>query len=160
MDRNECDVAWCAGFFDGEGHVSYHRSYPYQGTGRVSAQLYANVPQNSDNIEVLEFFQSIIGFGKMHGPHKTKTATKHVVHYGVNDVEKLLIILKPYLKAKKTLDFQRALMGYWTHSPKPTAEDFARAVRRSKKKGCPDCGEKENWDTILCFKCGYSEINM
>jgi len=148
------DIAWCAGFFDGEGHVSYHRSYPNANTGRVSAQLYANVPQNTDNIEVLEFFKSVIGFGEIRGPYKTpKGNDRHIVHYGVNDVEKLLVILKPYLRSRKTADFQRALAGYWLHDPKPTAEDYARAAKWQKKKGCPECGAK--WEGMACAECGY-----
>jgi hypothetical protein len=129
----ETDIAWCAGFFDGEGHVSYHRGYPSSTSGRVSAQLYANVPQASDNIEVLKFFQSVIGFGKLKGPYKTTRKDVHKLLYGVNEVEKLFIILKPYLKSEKTLDFQRALLQYWTHDPTPTEADYARLARREAK---------------------------
>lgn len=136
IERKDTDVAWCAGFFDGEGHVSYHRGYPSDKTNNVSAQLYANVPQRSDNIEVLEEFQRIIGFGKLKGPYKVQNSefTKHVVMYGKNEVEPLFLILKPYLKARKTLDFQKALMGYWTHNSKATVEDNVRWLKWQSKK--------------------------
>jgi hypothetical protein len=133
MIRKETDVAWCAGFFDGEGHVSYHRSYPSI-TGNVSAQLYANVPQASDNIEVLEFFQSVIGFGKIKGPYKTTHKDKHVIHYGVTEVEPLFKILKPYLRKEKTLDFQVALMAYQAHDSTASIEDYARLIKKEQKK--------------------------
>lgn len=128
----DTELAWCAGFFDGEGHVSYHRGYPHIITGRVSAQLYAHVPQASDNIEVLVKFQLIIGFGKLKGPYKTKNKDKHQVQYGVKEVESLFLMLKPYLGSAKTKDFQVALMRYWTHDPNPSKEDWDRLW--SKKK--------------------------
>lgn len=132
----DTEIAWCAGFFDGEGHVSYHRGYPHMITGRVAAQLYANVPQASDNIEVLIEFQRIVGCGKLLGPYKmgSKGKTQHKIHFGVKEVEKLFLILKPYLKSEKTLDFQRALMGHWTHDPSPSAEDYARLRKMQEKK--------------------------
>jgi LAGLIDADG endonuclease len=133
--RNEIDVAWCAGFFDGEGHVSYRRSYPSKSTDRVTGTLHASIPQNSENIEVLEFFQSVIGFGRIKGPYiMPKGKTQHRLLYGVKKVEELFKILKPYLKSEKTLDFQRALTQYWTHDPTPTPDDFLRLHKKQMKK--------------------------
>ena len=130
----ETDVAWCAGFFDGEGHVSYHRGYPSL-TGNVSAQLYANVPQSADNIEVLEFFRSVIGFGKIKGPYKMPGGKpQYKVQYGVTEVEPLFKILSPYLKKEKTTDFQIALMAYHAHDSKASMEDYRRLVKREMKK--------------------------
>jgi len=132
----DTEVAWCAGFFDGEGHVSYHRSYPSETSGRVSPQLYANVPQASDNIEVLVFFQSVVGLGKILGPYKMPNSnrTQHKLQFGIKEVEPLFLILRPYLRAEKTTDFQNALLGYWTHDSNPTPEDWERAVKRDMKK--------------------------
>jgi hypothetical protein len=150
----DTDIAWCAGFFDGEGHVSYHRSPPSK-TGTVSPQLYAVIPQASENIEVLEFFQSVIGFGNIKGPYPMPSGKpQHRLHYGVNEVQALFIILKPYLRADKTRDFQKALASYWTHDPSINEDDQIKTVKRNKKKGCPECGDKE-WNGLLCFKCGY-----
>jgi len=136
MERKDTDLAWCAGFFDGEGHVSCHRSYPNEKTGRVSAQLYANVPQMEDNKGILDHFQSIIGFGKIKGPYKTKLGrAKYTIQFGVNEVEKLFLLLKPYLQEEKTLDFQRALVQYWTFDHTATPDDHIRAIKRNRKKG-------------------------
>jgi len=135
-DVKETDIAWCAGFFDGEGHVSCHRSYPNPKTGRVSPQLYANVPQTADNVEVLEFFRSVIGFGRIKGPYKTKLGRdKCALLFGVKEVEPLFAMLRPYLRADKTLAFQRALMNYWSFDHNATAEDYMRISKRDKKKG-------------------------
>lgn len=130
----ETDIAWCAGLFDGEGHVSYRRSYPSEKHNTVSAMLHANVPQKSDNIEVLHEFQRIIGFGKLKGPYRTRTGPKHVVIYGTKTVEKLFLMLKPYLKSKKTQDFQTALMAYMAHDHKATVADHERAIKRLMNK--------------------------
>jgi len=129
------DIAWCAGFFDGEGHVSYHRSYPNGISGRVSAQMYANVPQCSDNIEVLEKFQRIVGMGKLKGPYKVRGGRdKHVLTFGVKEVLELYLLLMPYLGSEKSDDFRRALLAYENHSPIPTAEDYARLEKKQMKK--------------------------
>lgn len=154
MSRIETDVAWCAGFFDGEGHVSYRRTYPDKNTGHVSGMIMCSVPQNTENIEVLEFFQSVIGFGALKGPYPTaKGKTMHVISYGVKEVQELFIVLKPYLKSEKTLAFQHALAGYWTHDSKATPDDYARSIKRAKKKGCPECGEE--WNGVVCTHCYY-----
>ena len=151
----EAELGWIAGFFDGEGHVSYKRGYPHPRTRRVSPGLQVSVPQNSDNVEVLEKFQSIVGFGKIRGPyisgHKNP---QHVLTFKTKEVMKLLIMLRPNLGSKKTLDFQRAIALYELHDPHPTADDYARMVKWQKKKGCPECGSKK-WSGIACPDCGH-----
>lgn len=150
----DTDIAWCAGFFDGEGHVSYRRNYVSKTSNQVSGTLHASIPQASENIEVLEFFQSVTGFGRIKGPYPMPNGKpQHRLLYGVNEVMNLFILLKPYLKSNKTSDFQRAIMAYNAHDPTPTTEDFAKTVKWQKKKGCPQC--KEGWNGMFCFNCGY-----
>ena len=131
------DLAWCAGFFDGEGHVSYRRQINPK-TMRVSGMMMCSIPQNADNKEVLEFFQSTIGFGTICGPYKItvngKENERYEVRYKTEEIMELLIILKPYLKSKKTLDFQRALAAYWMHDPTATEEDISKMIKRQLKK--------------------------
>lgn len=151
---SDTDIAWCAGFFDGEGHVSYRRSYPSQSSGIVSGTLHASVPQASDNIEVLEFFQSVIGFGKLKGPYPMPGGKEqHRLLYGVNEVMELFTTLAPYLKSDKTKDFQHAILAYNTHDSHPTPDDYARMLKWQKKKGCPQC--KKAWNGMMCVECGY-----
>lgn len=131
----DTDIAWCAGFFDGEGHVSYHRGYPSRISGCVSPQLYAAVSQCSDNVEVLEFFQRIVGFGKLKGPYKMPNGRpQHRLLFGKDEIEPLFFTLQPYLREEKTQDFRHALMGYWSHDSTPTPEDYARLNKRDEKK--------------------------
>jgi hypothetical protein len=132
---NEINLAWCAGFFDGEGHVSYHRGYPSPVSGKVSAQLYAAISQASTNIEVLEFFQTVTCLGKIKGPYKMPNGNpQHRLLFGVNEVGPLFTLLRPYLKLEKTIDFQRALKGYMLHDSESTEEDFERLQRKLDKK--------------------------
>lgn len=135
----ESDLGWIAGFFDGEGNVSYARSRPSRKSGKVSPQLCAQIAQKGDNREVLEFFQSVVGFGKIYGPYKYTTPAgredfKYVLVYNTEEVFKLLILLKPYLKSQKTSDFQRALVAYYAHSPEITQQDIERIEKLNRKK--------------------------
>jgi hypothetical protein len=131
----EIQLSWCAGFFDGEGHVSCHRGYPHARTGNVSAQLHASIAQSSSNVEVLEYFQSVVGIGKVKGPYPMPNGKpQHRLLFGKDEVETLFLMLKPYLREAKTKDFQHALMGYWMHDSNPTNEDFARAIRRVENR--------------------------
>lgn len=132
----DTDVAWCAGFFDGEGHVSYRRGYPSSVSGLVTGTLMCSVPQNTENIEVLQFFQSVVGLGKIKGPYASKKGkTQHRLIFATLEIEKLIGILRPYLKSEKTRDFQTAIMAYYLHDPNPTRDDWERWARHMKKKG-------------------------
>lgn len=138
MTSRDADLGWAAGFFDGEGHVSYRRGTIYLNTGRVSGTIYLCVPQNADNVEVLEKFQRIIGFGKISGPYKVRTNGKTNLRMeyrvGVKNMRRLFVLLKDNLATKKTRDFERAFMQYEFHDTEATIEDILKAVARSEKK--------------------------
>jgi len=149
--RKDTDVAWCAGFFDGEGHVGYHRSRPSK-SGIVSPLLSASVPQNTENIETLEFFQSVIGFGKLYGPYiinKQSGKTQHILKFGTKTIQSLYFILRPYLKKEKTDDFLRAIQSFNSHNPSITSDDITRLAQL----GCPKC--RVEWNGMVCLKCGH-----
>lgn len=150
----DAELGWIAGFFDGEGHVSYRRSTPSK-HGTVTGSLQVSIPQNADNREVLDKFLSIVGFGDVKGPYREDKVPVCVYTCKTEEVQKLLIILMPNLGTKKIADFQYALMRYYTHDTKSTEEDIRRAVKRKQKKGCPECNSK--WNGIFCFECGYLE---
>jgi hypothetical protein len=57
------DLAWAAGFFDGEGWI---RTDPKKGGGHARAEMGIN----QCCIEPLTRFQGIIGFGNINGPYK------------------------------------------------------------------------------------------
>jgi hypothetical protein len=152
---SDTDIAWCAGFFDGEGHVGYYRSVPNPSTGRVSGGIQCNIAQSAENKEVLDFFQSVVELGRVSNRtyEMPNGKPQYRLTFGVEEVMPLLIILKPYLREKKTKDFQRALGLYMTHDHKATEEDIAKGLNRNKKKGCPECGSE--WNGLVCFSCGY-----
>lgn len=154
----EVDLAWCAGFFDGEGHVSYRRGYPSPKTGIVSPKLLASIPQKDDNREVLDKFKSIIGFGKINERTYRKTTNNtitdmFILRYGKKTVGPLFKLLQPNLGTKKTTDFIRAIIGYEHHNSRPTKEDWTRLITHNKKKGCTQC--KSEWNGLVCSECGY-----
>lgn len=131
----DAEIAWCAGFFDGEGHVSYKRSYPSEASSRVSPLMMCNVSQASTNLEVLVYFEAVVGMGKIKGPYKMQNGRdQHRLIFGVREVEPLFIMLKPHLRSEKTGDFQRALLGYWTHDSNPTMDDWTRYTAWKMKK--------------------------
>lgn len=133
------ELGWAAGFFDGEGYVGYQRSKPYPNTGRVSPMMWACVPQNSSNIEVLEAFQSIVGFGKLYGPYRNLMgkvgSTRFDLRYNAREVPALYEILKKYLKSEKTADFLRAIEQFNNHNPETTIEDIVRLTKSVGKRG-------------------------
>jgi len=131
----DTDIAWCAGFFDGEGHVSYTRSYPHPNSGKVTCGLRCSVPQSADNIEVLKEFQRVVGLGKIMGPYPMgKAKLQYRLIFATKEIEPLFMILIPYLKHEKSSDFRNALLAYEAHDCRPTADDYARLRRRDEKK--------------------------
>lgn len=54
------ELAWCAGFFDGEGCTAYSGQLPYQ-------YLCVYLPQKDP--EVLYRFQAAVGLGHIYGPY-------------------------------------------------------------------------------------------
>jgi hypothetical protein len=139
MKASDTDIAWCAGFFDGEGHVSYTRSYPSDVTNRVTGGLRCNVSQAADNVEVLEFFKSVIPLGRLTKEYppsdNIKKKNTRYISFATDEVETLFLILQPYLKSRKSQDFRNALARYLSHDPKATADDYVRWLKWKKKKG-------------------------
>lgn len=131
----DTEIAWCAGFFDGEGHVSYFRSCPSEASGLVTKGMRCSVSQKADNVEVLIEFQRIVALGKVTRTYDMPNGKpQHRLIFGIKEVEPLFNLLKPYLKSEKTLAFQNALTGYEFHDSTPTAEDWGKLVKRKEKK--------------------------
>ena len=70
----DTELAWCAGFVDGEGTVGYYRQRPRN--GKVYAILVASVTQIESNQQVLEHFQQIVGMGKISKPYENASLPK------------------------------------------------------------------------------------
>lgn len=110
MTKQE-ELAWAAGFFDGEGCV---------GCYAAGSQFYKNKEKKYVKVAVantdkslLDRFQRIVGFGKVDGPYIRKNS-KWLPRYtyranGINEGTKLFEMLKPYLGDAKRKDFEEAI---------------------------------------------------
>jgi hypothetical protein len=98
MERHE--VAYIAGFFDGEGSISL--CWPKAGNGKRYLKLRVRIGQNQR--EVLDWVCSTVGAGSVLTEKKTYgTATKVMHRFVVTDVraEEFLMTLLPYLRVKR-----------------------------------------------------------
>lgn len=93
------ELAWSAGFFDGEGCTTFHsekqKRYPRLRIG-----------QSGDNgNEVLERFKTAVGEGKVYGPYpiaKNQTKIRWTFQVAGNKkVSRVLYQLWPYLSSEK-----------------------------------------------------------
>lgn len=93
----ETELAWAAGFFDGEGCTSVKRS-----KDRKNIQLLVQVAQTDKR--PLERFVKAVGFGNITGPYQQKNLkwTPHFkVAYNSDRGEKLLNLLWDFLSDPK-----------------------------------------------------------
>lgn len=101
------EVAWAAGFFDGEGSVFVTRKRNVKRTGREGL-----VDVNTVGISVcqvdrrpLDRFRAVVGGPNVRGPYKPKTANSNEYYRwqaeGRPSVHRVLVILWPYLSEPK-----------------------------------------------------------
>jgi hypothetical protein len=103
MDRHE--LAWAAGFFDGEGWAARSKTRGVQ--ARINQSDDDRVP------EVLLRFQRIVGLGRLHGPVR-EDGRKDLYHWDVSsrsDVAAVANATWPWLGSVKRIEFEAAL-GY------------------------------------------------
>lgn len=95
--------AWAAGFFDGEGWVSaarYNRK-----TGGMTSTPVVGVGQAEP--ELLDRFQTIVGVGKVVGPHANGMCAFKA--HGLDKVTAVAEALWPWLGTRKRDQFARVL---------------------------------------------------
>lgn len=98
----KCEVAWAAGFFDGEGCTSLHRA-------KVGGRIYdhVRVTVGQVNRETLERFrQAIGGRGRINGPYErgaNNVGHKPIWRYQAHGDTALTVlkVLWPYLSKPK-----------------------------------------------------------
>jgi len=96
----EADIAWAAGFFDGEGTI-------YVSTlGGKGFQIQAGVSQNDP--EALYKFKDIVGFGEVYHSKCSKWLCGTC-----SDVEALYELLFPYLCSQKRRQFEYCLNKFY-----------------------------------------------
>lgn len=124
----ETDLAWAAGFWDGEGCVSL----TYRQFSETTPKIPRMVVQVSQiDTRVLERFQRIVGYGNILGPYKPKT--KNSSPYWVWRVEGGLHLqairdmLYPYLDEVKLNQMDEALEA--RKNWEETAKCFVHDIR-------------------------------
>jgi hypothetical protein len=140
----ELDLAWAAGFFDGEGCIgassSSHAPSANGSPRKPSIRLFAVVTQN--NHEVLERFQEICGIhGRIRSMKRTPTQNRQCYSLIYDGVHALTVIylLRPYLLRKqheadaaKDMAVNGKLGMYPGPRGLPAAVDRARHYGRAK----------------------------
>lgn len=100
MPSIELELAWAAGFFDGEGCTTYHCGKNQAKAPRV------RLGQSGDTgYKVLERFKNAVGFGKVYGPYPVaKNQRKIRWAYSISKTQENIEVLKklwPYLSDDK-----------------------------------------------------------
>jgi len=103
----DVELAWAAGFFDGEGNVGCykHSSYKQKTYLRLVAQI-AQVDR-----EVLDRFALAVG-GGVTGPYPHKGRVNPYWRWhqeGTDEIQKIFDLLHPYLSSIKVAQFSKAI---------------------------------------------------
>jgi hypothetical protein len=110
----ELEMAWAAGFFDGEGSIHLHK-YPNNSHDHIMISI------KQTAIEPLERFQTAVGCGKIYGPKNPVVGVGRrsgIVVVGIKPFWRyseqkhnrdILVKLWPYLSRPKKLQTQRVL---------------------------------------------------
>jgi hypothetical protein len=99
------ELAWAAGFWDGEGSTSIVKR---------DNSLVASISQVDDEVESLHRFQNaVLGIGKIYGPHRQKNMNHRSFFnwhaYGGSKVQAVIAMLWPFLGNIKKEQAAKAL---------------------------------------------------
>lgn len=105
---DEVELAWAAGFFDGEGTITIVSRNPTAGRRRAG-DLYVGVNQalspldRTETPPTLVRFQAAIGFGGIHGPYHQDATRRPIFKWYVRNGQAgaALELLWPFLSATK-----------------------------------------------------------
>jgi hypothetical protein len=100
------ELAWAAGFFDGEGSVCTRKRGGWR-------ELWLQVPQSGDT-ETLYRFQRAVGIGKVCGPWQYRPNMLPSYRFDVRGkmVEPVIKALWPYLSGPKRAQAEKAIDEY------------------------------------------------
>lgn len=108
-DINKIELAWCAGFFDGEG-CTYSRLRKHKEGWRPNPQITLNVSQS--NQIPLRRFRKTIKFGKIYTTNTNRAPVHYLLLDGLEKVQQCMILLWPYLSEPKKKQYKEAISKY------------------------------------------------
>lgn len=132
MTVTEADVAWAAGLFEGEGTIVIT-------TATRSGHPRVGIAVASTDLDVLERFQQVIGFGGIH-KKTTKVQAHHKQQYqwgcGTNkETVRILTMLHPWLCTRRAERADQAMATLaWTRVHCVNGHD-----KYLDRRGCPTC---------------------
>lgn len=105
---SDLELAWAAGFFDGEGCTCVARVYPSERSRGRPSVLRLTIGQKE--VTTLQRFQAAIGgLGSITGPYSFKNGTPYRFTASSRDTEIILPRLWPYLSEPKKQQALRAV---------------------------------------------------
>jgi len=143
VDREE--LAWAAGFFDGEGSIG---CYTHEnGKGYRSPRLVLQIAQ-TDRF-VLDRFQAATGVGRVSGPFKPKTKNSNpywrMTTESHQNVQAIVAMLWAWLSPQKRGDAHEAISAYlaWANSGECP---YGHPRERGRKcRTCSSISAKKRW---------------
>jgi hypothetical protein len=130
----EREIAWAAGFFDGEGHIHFRR-----------ASHHFKMELGQADLRPLERFLAVVGRGKIAFRPKS-TGRDYWVWglYGAENVQQVFALLYPHLSAPKREQGDDAIARWRTRGDRRREGALKReAAYRANWTGayaCPECG--------------------
>lgn len=132
IDRER--LAWCAGFFDGEGNVGHHERRTRRGTAHRS--IVVQVTQSHPG--PLDYLAATLGVGAVSGPYATMNPRARPYYvWRANDFEKaqqVACLLWPWLHEVKRAQFAAAFAAYRAFVP-----DVAPCEHGNLRQSCFEC---------------------
>lgn len=144
------ELAWAAGFYDGEGS-SFARLSQENTRGR---SIQARVG-NTNPCVLVRFQQALGGLGKIYGPYQRRHPHRQFHEWRVCDYEgvwQFATLLMPYLSGEKSHQLASAMMDFG--KPKPTIVDIHRSQTHCLR-GHPLSGDnvRQVGNTRHCRAC-------
>lgn len=129
--RTREELAWAAGFFDGEGCTSAQK---------YTATL--SIAQKATNAEVIHRFRAAVGFGKIYGPYTNSAKSSDIsIRYHVTSFEQVqavIAMLWAWLGTAKKAQYIRVLQKTYIFSIHKGGNHIAnRAARAAHRRGEP-----------------------
>lgn len=149
------ELAWAAGFLDGEGHFGLHITKSRPTDTRTYASLEVTAAQCDRR--PLERLQKILGLGTIGGPYK-KDNLKWRASYlfyinGPEKFKKVRDVLWPWLCEIKRDQITKALADHTEFNKRP------KLRMGPKPKVCVCHPERKHFAKNLCSKCYQTQWN-